>query len=153
MYCSRIDQWIAIVHPVHLAHQLYATQPGVWPAATHVATPTVNVPARAGLPAVRSSPYLDALALLSDDGGQLVLLVVNRHPDRAIPARLRLHGFALDPTVRVETIRGTGMLDHNTWQEPDRVSLKATTSRLGGPRPAYPFEPCSVTALSLSRRR
>jgi alpha-N-arabinofuranosidase len=149
----RKDREIVYPQPVYFTTRLYATQPGVWPVALRVTTPTANVPARGGLPAVPNSPYLDAMAFLSEDGDRLVLLIVNRHPDRAIPARLNLGDYRFRPTVLVQSIRGRSFLDRNTWQEPDRVRLEEQSQRLKGQGPSYTFEACSVTALTFERVR
>jgi alpha-N-arabinofuranosidase len=93
------------------------------------------------------------MAFLSEDGDRLVLLIVNRHPDRAIPARLNLGDYRFRPTVLVQSIRGRSFLDRNTWQEPDRVRLEEQSQRLKGQGPSYTFEACSVTALTFERVR
>jgi len=142
---------IVYPNPVYFTSRLYATQPGVWPLGIRVATPAADVPSRGGLPAVSQSPCLDAVALLDDAGTALVVLAVNRHHDKAIPAAIRLDGFPARPEVSVQTIRGTGWRDLNTWQEPDRVRLHEETRRLGAPPFAFDFEPCSVTALTFRR--
>jgi len=143
---------IAYPNPVYFTSKLYATQPGVWPVGIHVTTPTANIPGRHGLPGVRNSPYLDAIALLSEKGDGLVLLVVNRHHERAIPARIRLNDFRSRPDVLVQTVGGSGFRDRNTWQEPERVRLHEKAQRLEGKPPKFTFEPCSVTALTFKER-
>jgi len=145
----RKNREIVYPNPVYFTSKLYATQPGVWPVGIRVTTPTADVPARGGLPAVPQSPYLDAIALLAEAGDALVLLVVNRHPDKAIPATIRLNAFAARPEAGVQTIRGTGYRDRNTWQEPERVRLHDETRRLGGQ--PFSFDPCSVTALTFRK--
>jgi len=149
----RKEREIVYPQPVYFTTRLYATQPGVWPVAIRVTTPTVDVPARGGLPAVQGAPYLDALALLSEKSDRLVLLAVNRHPDRAIPARLDLGDFRFRPTVLVQTIGGRSFLDRNTWQEPGHVGLTEGRQTLRGAAPDFTFEPCSVTALTFERAR
>jgi len=139
--------------PVYFTTRLYATQPGAWPVALRVTTPTVDVPSRGGLPAVQGAPYLDVLALLSEKSDRLVLLVVNRHADRAIPARLDLGDFRFRPAVLVQSIGGASFLDRNTLQEPDRVRLTEGRQSLRGVAPDFTFEPCSVTALTFERVR
>ncbi|MFP4056945.1 MAG: alpha-L-arabinofuranosidase C-terminal domain-containing protein [Candidatus Brocadiia bacterium] len=147
----RKEREIVYPNPVYFTSRLYATQPGRWPVGIRVASPTVDVPARGGLPAVEKCPYLDAIALAGEKGERLVLLAVNRHPDRALPATLRLRDFPAQEAVRVQTLRGRGPLDRNTWEEPRRVRLEATDRRLEGEPPTFEFPPCSVTALTFTR--
>jgi len=147
----RKSREIVFPNPVYFTSRLYATQQGVFPVATRVTTPTTDVPARGGLPEVKSSPYLDALALLGEAGATLVILAVNRHHEKPLPATIRLDGFAARPAVRVQTIRGSGYRDKNSWQEPDRVQLAERVEKLSGPSFAFSFDPCSVTALAFRR--
>ncbi len=72
----RKNREIVYPNPVYFTSRLYATQPGVWPVGIRVTTPTADVPARGGLPAVPQSPYLDAIALLDEAGDALVLRAV-----------------------------------------------------------------------------
>jgi len=134
--------------PVYFTSKLYATQPGTLPVGVRVATPTVDVPERGGLPAVKGSPYLDVLALLDEPGGQLVVLAVNRHPDREIPARIRLADFPARPEVVVQTLRGASYRDRNSLEEPGRVRLVEEKQRLGGTPFRFAFAPASLTALT-----
>jgi alpha-N-arabinofuranosidase len=149
----RKEREIVYPNPVYFASKLYATQPGTLPVGIHVTTPTVNVPARHGLPGARNSPYLDAIALLDGAERQLVLLVVNRHHERPIPATVAFHDFAFRREVLVQTIRGSSFRDCNTWKEPSRVRIRQEKQRLEGEPLGFTFEPCSVTALTFRRSR
>lgn len=54
--------------------------------------------------ATRDVPYLDALASRSADGRVLTLLLVNKHPEAAIEARIALAGIAGAASVTAETL-------------------------------------------------
>jgi len=142
---------VVFPHPVYFTSKLYATQPGSVPVGIRVATPTVDVPARRGLPAVKASPYIDAIALLSEAGDRLVVLAVNRHHERAIPATIRLDGFAPAAKMKVQTIQGATYRGRNTLAEPDRVRLRESTQAIEGSPVQFTFGPCSVTALTFQR--
>lgn len=138
-------------NPVYFTSRLYATQPGIWPVALRVTAPATDVPARGGLPEVKGAPYLDAVALLDETGDKLVLLAVNSHHDRPIPATILFDAFRPRRECRVQTLRGSHYRDLNTWQEPDRVRLFDTTERAAGRQLSLAFAPCSVTALTCQR--
>jgi len=142
---------IVYPNPVYFTSRLYATQPGIWPVALRVTAPATDVPARGGLPEVKGAPYLDAVALLDETGDKLVLLAVNRHHDRPIPATILFDAFRPRRECRVQTLRGSHYRDLNTWQEPDRVRLFDTTERAAGRQLSLTFAPCSVTALTCQR--
>jgi len=142
---------IVYPNPVYFTSRLYATQPGIWPVALRVTAPATDVPARGGLPEVKGSPYLDAIALLDETGEKLVMLVVNRHHDRPIPVTIVLTDFLPRTQCHTQTLRGTHYRDLNTWQDPDRVRLFDTTERAAGRQLKVTFAPCSVTALTCRR--
>ncbi|WP_198378748.1 hypothetical protein, partial [Neoroseomonas rubea] len=54
--------------------------------------------------ATRDVPYLDALATRSADGRVLTLLLVNKHPEAAIEARIALAGASGAASVTAETL-------------------------------------------------
>ncbi len=140
-------------NPVYFASRLYSQFAGMWPVALDVETPTTDVPPRGGLPGVKNSPWLDAVALLDDQAGRLAVLVVNRHHEKAIPAVVSFQGFAPAPTARVLTIRGANYRDKNTWDEPERVALRESRIRATSTGLRCDFPPASLTALVLSGRR
>jgi len=144
---------IVYPNPVYFASKLYATLPCGWPLRTRVRTPVADVPARGGLPAVKGSPFLDAIALGDRAGHTVVVLAVNRHHKRAIPARIRLEGFTRRPEVQVRCVRGGHYRDLNTWESPGRVRLHEETARIKGQAVQWEFPPCSVTALVIRTNR
>jgi alpha-N-arabinofuranosidase len=136
--------------PVYYTTKLYATQPGTHPVGIRVTTPVTDVPARRGLPAVKGSPTLDAIALGTEDGKAIVLLAVNRHPDKPLPLAIAVQGWTLAPKARHQVLDG-GMFGHNTWEHPDRVRLREQTLSLDPASPSVVLSPCSVNALTLRR--
>jgi hypothetical protein len=93
-----------------------------------------------------------AVAARSQDGGTLVLRVVNVG-DKAVSARIRLDGFGpLQPKAAVEELAGP--LDAvNTAREPARYLPRQSQWRhdLAGAAPPYTFPPRSFTVLTFQR--
>jgi hypothetical protein len=61
-------------------------------------------------------PYLDVVSSLSKDGKRLYLMVINRHFEQDIPARIDIGGFKARADGRAFVLTGTG-LDANTGTE------------------------------------
>ena len=141
---------IVYPNPVHWAHQLYSTQPGTWPVRAQTACETFSVERFHGLPAGKDIPYLDTVALADGNGEVLSLLVTNRHPDEAIEATIRLHGFAAGKAV-VRTLAGDSFLARNTWDQPDEVKIEESDLRLAGDQLTHSFAPHSLNCVLVRR--
>ncbi|WP_326798160.1 hypothetical protein OG946_24515 [Streptomyces sp. NBC_01808] len=95
--------------------------------------------------------HLDASATLSADGRRLHLAVVNRHRDRALPARIvRDGGHGSLPEVAAVRDLGAGtddVLAANSLSAPDRVAVRHRPA-VQTPDGHYTFPAHSVTVLA-----
>jgi len=80
-------------------------------------------------------PYLDAGATVSEDGARLVLTVVNRHPEKALSAEVRLLGMNPTGEMEVTEVAGPSLDAANSFDEPDAVAPTTRTE----PAPASTF--------------
>ena len=69
-------------------------------------------------------PWLDASAVLSRDGGELALFLVNRSPDTALPVNFRFAGFEEFRIVERVELSGLDPKTANTAKNPDAVGPK-----------------------------
>lgn len=135
-------------NPVHWASHLYGNLKGRWPVKLTVACPRFDVPG-GRLPAVRQVPYLDAIALLDDTATILDVMVTNRHPSRAISARIDLDGFAIQGPIALKTVGGESYMARNSWHQPERVSIvDAQLTVKPGESPAITFPAHSLSQAS-----
>lgn len=148
-----LSKWRQVVceQPVFLARKMYATQPGRWPVRLNITSPTFDVGELPGMPAVKDTPYLDAVAFLDDSGDELTLLVTNRHPSDAIKAEITLNGFAPRSTVTVQKLAPKNYLDANSPGAPDVVKVKSSVARTKTEGMTYSFPKHSLTRLRFRR--
>jgi alpha-N-arabinofuranosidase len=98
-------------------------------------------------------PTYDALAATATTGadGKLRIVVVNRHPDRAVTAKVVPAGFAHTGRATVTTVAGETFTSHNSIEHPDDVRLNRRSATVGAGDFEYEFAAHSVTVLELSR--
>jgi alpha-L-arabinofuranosidase len=116
-----------------------------------VAHHVVRNPVVAAAPTDLGSGY-DALrttAVLQDDG-DLLVMVVNRDPRRAIHARVTV-GDAYDGSVTATTLTAPEPSSVNAPGEPPVIVQEERTDDMGGGTSAQTFAPHSVTVLELTR--
>lgn len=116
-----------------------------------VVAPTFKVPAVGNMKGTPPAPVLGALAAASIDGRRLTLLVVNRSLTAAVPAEIRLQGFAPQPLASVLTLSGNQASDHNEERSasvaPSSGNLTAAAAQM-----TYTFAPHSLTRLEFQAR-
>ena len=139
-------------NPVHWTHHLYATQTGVAPLEVGYAGPCLDSPGVRGVGGSRGAPVLDAVGLLSEDGKELTLLVVNRHAEKALPARIALHGFRAKGRAKIVTLAATSFMAANTFECPDAVGLVESTAATGPDGLEHEFPKHSLTAVVFRRQ-
>jgi alpha-L-arabinofuranosidase len=144
---------------------------------TKTASPTWNARAAGYVPALRDVPYLAAVCSVSEDGQRLQLMVVNKHFDEAIQARIEIRGFEPQRTGRSVVLSGSGIDAHTGTQlftapgvkwapqaedavnprfakgAPDEITVTEHALSVEGSSFAWSFEKHSLTAIELERAR
>lgn len=108
----------------YYALQLFARHFGSRVVKTATQGPTYDSPPAGLVAAVEGVPYLDVVASLSDDGGTLYVIAVNKHFTDPIRARLALQGFTPAPDGSAITLNGTGIDAHTGTELPKIPGLK-----------------------------
>ncbi|NIK58486.1 hypothetical protein [Kribbella shirazensis] len=91
---------------------------------------------------------LAATAMVGADGN-LRVLVVNRHPDQAVTAKVVPAGFRHTGRVAVSTVAGEDFTSYNGIGNPGDVQLERTTAHVGADDFEHTFPAASVTVLEL----
>ncbi len=137
-------------NPVHWVSHLYGNLPEAALVRTATSGETFDAEVE-GLLKVTGAPLLDAVGALSQDGGSLILLAINRDPSRSIEAAVQVEGFTPAAIAGAQTVAGEGYMSRNTYDHPDAVSLERSEVQVEGPTFKVTFPPHSITALTLSR--
>ena len=138
--------------PQYWAFSLYSNYAGdtLVASQTEVRTYDVHEGIRRA-PEIPGVPYLDVLATRHSANGALVLFVVNRDWNNAIPASIRFTDFTPAATVQVLTLNADAIAAQNDEEHPDRVRPVSATLPLSGPELHYVFPPHSVSALTFAK--
>ncbi len=145
------EREIVYADPLYYAQKIYATQLGRRPVKLHVETSMFSVEEFYGLPAVKDVPYLDAIALLSENRKILSIIASNRHPSESIQAKIYLHGFKPKKTVEIQTLNGPSYMSRNTWEKPDLVKIMEERATVDEKEFEYSFPAHSITNLIFKR--
>jgi alpha-N-arabinofuranosidase len=103
-------------------------------------------------PEIPNVPYLDVLATRQSGSGDLVLFVVNRDGNNAIPTSIRFKDFTPAASVQVRTLNADAITTQNDEEHPDRVRPVSTTLPLSGAELHYAFPAHSVSVLTFAKR-
>ena len=104
------------------------------------------------LPDIENVPYLDVVAALSKDGGNLTLFCVNRSVTSDISAHIQLDHFAAASTARVQTLTSASLTDRNDETAPTRVKPVESTDQIQDSSWTHVFPRGSVTVIAVDRR-
>ncbi len=139
--------------PAYWALRMYSTSSAASPIMTRVTGETYDVhEGNNRIPEITGVPYLDVVAGLNDPADALTIFAVNRHPNRDIPARLRLEGFIPSKQGRVQTLSGTSLYQVNDELRPNAVLPVESAVTNAAPDFEYLFPHASVTVIELKRR-
>lgn len=152
----RKERGVVYTNPVWWTTHLYGSQWGTIPTDVRVESATFTTDGR-WLGQRENVPYLDALALLSEEGDEWHLFVVNRHPSETFDVEVVLMGFEAAPEAEVallsgERFEGPPFMAVNTWEHPTQVTPTYDRVALSGCSVQHRFPPCSLTRLTFRRR-
>jgi alpha-N-arabinofuranosidase len=103
------------------------------------------------LPEIAAVPYLDVVALLSQDGRKLTLFCVNRSLRTDIAAKLRLQGFSAARKAGVQVLSSDLLTDANDEIDPDKVTPIDSTETIPAGEWTRVFPHASVTVIVIDR--
>ncbi|HUT20146.1 MAG TPA: alpha-L-arabinofuranosidase C-terminal domain-containing protein, partial [Anaerolineae bacterium] len=140
-------------NPVHYAHGMAGAMAGGTPVRVKVACDTYATARSFGhIPALREVPVLDAGAVVSADGRQLIVTLVNRSAGEPIEVRVVVGGQIAGAEAQLVSLVGETMYDQNTLQEPERIVPRASTVWVErGADEGHPEVRLSVGPFSLLR--
>lgn len=140
------------VAPSYHVLRLYSDTVGWRPVALRLRAPGYDVQAgNRRLPEIPNVPDVDALALLSPDGGTLRVYLVNRHLTKSIRAKIALRTFDFDGRATMRRLHAKNLASANSPEDPLAVVVKTSTLDKAGIEdltlPAH-----SLTVIEFERR-
>src|SRR6185312_4760725 len=104
-------------------------------------------------PEIPDVPFLDVLATVSSERGDIALFVVNRDPKRSQLCRIHISGFKSAANVRILRLAAPSLLTFNSEEHPDAVRPIESRSVMAGDGLEHAFPAGSVSVLLFSERR
>ncbi len=145
----RKERGVVYTNPVWWTTHLYAAQDGVTPLHAGVECATFTNDG-SWLGKREDVPYLDVMALAAEDGSEVSLFVVNRHPREGIETSVTLRGVSADARVEVHTLTGEGPMARNHMDAREAVILEYAAARLADGALTHTFPPHSLTRLRVA---
>jgi len=136
---------------VYWVHHLYANQSGVRPLRAKYTGPCFDGPAVRSISTAKRVALLDAMPMVSADGREVTLIVVNRSADRDLRAKVNLHAFRPKGKVRAWTLTAPSFMAVNTIEKPDAVQPVEKEMSVRADGFDYVFPKHSLTALVFRR--
>jgi len=140
-------------NPVHYAHALGYAVAGGTPVAVKLACATFATQhAFAHIPPLHDVPVVDAMAVISE-AGDLVLVLVHRSGDSGpIELAIDLDGFCAHKQAEKVTLAGETWFDRNTRETPEKIIPRRTQITLGAETQlAITLPPFSITQVVLKQ--
>ncbi len=142
----------AYVSPQYWALWLYSNFAGDTPVATETRVREYDVHGGVRrVPEIANVPELDVLATTDSGRHDVTLFVVNRDWQAAVPATIRLRGFAAQPLASVQTLNADSMLAQNDDEHPNAVHPVESSLPVGGDAIRETFAAHSLTVIRFSR--
>lgn len=104
-------------------------------------------------PEIPEVPFLDVLATVKSDGGEIALFVVNRNPRNSEPCDIHLSGFGAAQDVTILTLAAPSLLTRNDEEHREAVRPIESHAAMDGDRLQHTFPAASVSVLVYSKRR
>jgi len=139
-------------NPVHYGHQMGMALAGGTPLKVSLACDAYDTNQSFGqVPCHRQAPALDAMAVLSADGGSLVVMLLNRLAGGR-PIALEIDpGMAVAAEAEIVTLAGETMYDQNTLEDPERIRPRRTTAAVAGGKLSLDVPPFALVRVRMPR--
>ena len=139
-------------NPCHWGHAMGVALAGGTPVGVRLACGTFSTAHTFGrIPPHKSHPLVDAMAVLSADGAQLIVMLAHLGAESGpIALDIDLGGLAVSPEADVLTLQGESMFDQNTPAEPDRIVPRALQLQVEGGKASLTLMPFSLVRLTFS---
>ncbi len=134
--------------PIYHAFDLYR-RCGPRVIACECSSPTFGADAFGNIPALDKVPWLDATATALEDGGQIMLAVINRHPTEAIEASIEIEGASEPSVTEIAVLSGQSERAVTAENRPDGVSVTAMSPGAESSPQNHRFPPHSATIITL----
>jgi alpha-N-arabinofuranosidase len=140
----------AVVSPVGLMLELFATHDRCTALQTAIESPTFDVSPVEGFAGTKAANYIDVTSRLHPDGKTVDVFVVNRSLRQDLNVSLQFAGNKVRGPAAITTLASDKITDMNTFEQPDHVKLESSVLEVDPVgKVTRRFPPHSVTRVTL----
>jgi alpha-L-arabinofuranosidase len=96
-------------------------------------------------------PYLDVSATMSKDEKTVYVAIINLHADKNIKTRISFEKWNFSSEVKMFELYDDDYMAENTFEQPDRMTIKEDILNDTGNAFIYNFKPHSVTIMEFRK--
>jgi len=150
----RINNCGLFLNPQYLAFKMYTNHSGPTLLKTSVKCDTFAAPDyEEGRPQAKSKiPYLDVSATTDKDGKILYLAVINLHADKNVKTKVSFDKWNFEPQVETFELYNDDYMAENTFDNPEKITIKENILNGTGNPFDYSFKPHSITIMELRQK-
>lgn len=150
----KVNQYGMFLNPQYLAFKMYLDHCGPRLLATDVRCAGYPAPdyERGRPQAIGRIKYLDVSATAGDDGKTVYVGIINLHIDKAVKTKISFDKWDFSPTVKIYEIYDDDYMAENTFEKPNRLTIKEDVIKVAGSPFIYNFKPHSVTVMEFGKK-
>ena len=149
-----VNQYGMFLNPQYLAFKMYLNHSGPILLGTDVKCDSFAAPEyERGRPQAKGRiPYLDVSATMSEDENIIYVAVINLHADKNVKTRISFDQWGFSSGVKVFELSDDDYMTENTFEHPDRLTIKEDKLNNIGNTFIYNFKPHSVTIMEFRKK-
>ncbi len=150
----KVNQSGMFLNPQYLAFKMYLNHSGPTLLGSTVKCDSFPAPEyERGRPqAIGQIPYLDVSATMSDDGKTIYVAVINLHADKNVKTTISLDQWDFVSQVKLFELYDDDYMAENTFEHPNRLTIKEDVLNEPGNPFTYNFKPHSVTIMEFRKK-
>jgi len=148
----KVNQYGMFFNPQYLVFKMYLDHYGPRLLTTDVKCDSFPAPEyETGRPqAIGRIKYLDVSATADDDGKTVYVGIINLHIDKAIKTKISFDKWDFSPTVKIYEIYDDDYMAENTFENPNRLTIKEDVIKAADNPFIYNFKAHSVTIMEFT---
>lgn len=145
----RKDRGIIYTQPVYWSHLMYASQNGTIPLEVKTTSPVF---ASSGEYVLKKEnmPFVDAAALMNENGNSISVFICNRDALKAHEVELTIEGFKPQKKAAIMMIENKNLALRNSWEKPKTIAPAFDKISVKGNRIKYKIPPLSLVRIILN---
>jgi alpha-N-arabinofuranosidase len=141
-------------NPQYFVFKMYGNHSGPILLKTEVKCDSFPVPDyEEGRPQAKGQiPYLDVSATTNTEGNIVYAAIINLHAISNIKTKISFDNWNFTPTAKIIELYTDNYMDENTFENPNKISIKEGVLNGVSNQFEYTFKPHSVTIMEFSKR-